>query len=215
MSISVEQYRSRIGSHDGNMKGKAASARLQGKFWNHMLMFYLSVFHLPCLKRLVSKHEQIHEVNVWFSQILCYHASLLLKLSNDVEENPAPTKIHEIVDCSETVCADFSQGDPRFGKNSGKEGVAMSPSIVNNTTYNVNIWDTSTLNTILFTAKSLYRYISRPINKGLLLLTDIPEMVSVDNIIYCLQYSESLYGGQFTPPNNNISHRTCSKSDIC
>ena len=128
MSVSTEVYRSRIGSHDCSViKAKEASARLQGKFWNQMLMmFYLNAFYLPCLKRLIHKYERNHEVNVWFAQMMCYHASLLLKLSNDVEENPGPTTIHEIVDCNQTISADCSQGDPRFGQNAGKQCVAMS-----------------------------------------------------------------------------------------
>ena len=52
--------------------------------------------------------------------MLCYNVDvpLLLRLSNDVEENPGPT-IYEIIDPTETVTADFSQGDPRFGWNPG------------------------------------------------------------------------------------------------
>ena len=39
------------------------------------------------------------------------HVPLLLRLSNDVEENPGPT-IYEIIDPRETIlCADFSQGE--------------------------------------------------------------------------------------------------------
>ena len=63
-----------------------------------LVLFYLSVFYLSCLKRLESKYERAQEVNSWFVQMMCYHASLLLKLSNDVEENPGPTTIDEIVD---------------------------------------------------------------------------------------------------------------------
>ena len=160
MSVSIEVYRSRIGSHDGSVKAKLASARLQGKFWNHMLvMFYLNVFYLPCLKRLIHKYELNHEVNVWFAQMMCYHASLLLKLSNDVEENPGPTTINEIVDFTQTISADFSQSDPRFCQNSGKQCVAMSlTSIVYNSIVCVNIWDRSTMNTILIAGNSLYDY---------------------------------------------------------
>ena len=126
MSVSLDVYRSRIGSHDGSVKAKAASARLQAKFWNQMLfMFYLTVFYLPGLKRLINKYQQNSEVNAWFAQI-CYHASLLLKLSNDVEESTGPTTFNEVVDCNQTVLADFNQGDPRFGGNCGKQCAAMS-----------------------------------------------------------------------------------------
>ena len=179
------------------MKAKEASSRLQGKFWNHMLvMFYLSVFYLPCLKRRVNNYERTREVNVWCIQMMCYHASLLLKPSHDVEENPGPTTINEIVDHRLTVSADFSQGDVRFGQNAGKQCVAMSlTAIVYNNIHCVNVWDSSTLNTILFIGNSLYTFISSSVNKDFLLLTDVPEMVSVDNQVYCLQYSESFAGG--------------------
>ena len=54
MGISVEQYRSRIGSHDNFVKTKDALSRFKDRFWNIMLMmFYMNVFYLPTLK---SKH---------------------------------------------------------------------------------------------------------------------------------------------------------------
>ena len=47
-------------------------------------------------------------------------------MANDVEENPGPT-VFDIIYPSETICADFSQGDTRqFGQNAGKQCVAMS-----------------------------------------------------------------------------------------
>ena len=62
MSVSIEVYRSRIGSHDGSVKAKEASARLQGKFCNQMLMMFdLNVFYLPCLKWPTNKCERIPE----------------------------------------------------------------------------------------------------------------------------------------------------------
>ena len=87
------------------------------------------------------------------------------------------TTINEIFDCSQTILADFSQGDPRFGQNAGKQCVAMSlTAIVYNNDQCVNIWDRSTMNAILLAGNSLYDRISRCINKDLLLLTDMPEM---------------------------------------
>ena len=43
---------------------------------------------------------------------------LLLRLSNDVEENPGST-ISDIVDCSYTIHANFNQGNDVFGSNAG------------------------------------------------------------------------------------------------
>jgi hypothetical protein len=97
----------------------------------------------------VSKYERTQEVNVWCVQMMCYHASLLLKLSNDVEEKPGPATINETVDHRQTVVADFRQGDVRFGQNAGKQCVAMSlTAIVYNNIQCVHIWDKSTLNII-------------------------------------------------------------------
>ena len=42
---------------------------------------------------------------------------LLLKLSNDVEENPSPI-INDIVDCSYTIHASFNQGNDLLLENS-------------------------------------------------------------------------------------------------
>ena len=44
---------------------------------------------------------------------------------------------------------------------------------------NVNAWNSSLLNDILCIGNSLYSLISSSINKSYLLLTDVPEMVSV------------------------------------
>jgi hypothetical protein len=94
-----------------------------------LMMFYLKVFYLPCLKNLVTKTEKNNEVCMWYAQMVCYHiyVSLLLRLSNDVEENPGPININEIVDPTYTVHADFHQGNQSmFGSNAGKQCVAMS-----------------------------------------------------------------------------------------
>ena len=51
------------------------------------------------------------------------------------------------------------------------------------------------MNIISIAGNSLYSCIGESINKDFLLLTDVPEMVSIDDKIYCLQYSESFSGG--------------------
>ena len=50
--------------------------------------------------------------------------------------------------------------------------------------------DSSFLNTILSAGNNLYTFIHNSVNHDYLLLSDVPEMVSVDNKVYCLQYSE-------------------------
>ena len=61
-------------------------------------------------------HTQCHAYNI---------VQLLLRLSNDMEENPGPTII-DIVDCSYTIHASFNQGNDLFRSNARKQCVAMS-----------------------------------------------------------------------------------------
>ena len=147
-------------------------------------IFYLCVLCLP-LKRLSQA------VVLSFTQMSCFniYVPLLLRLANDVEENPEPT-VYDVVDPSKTMSADFSKGNARiFGQNAGKQCVAMFlTSIVHSHLTNVNAWDFSFLNFMLRAGNSLYTCISSSINKDFLLLTDVPEMASVSDKIY-LQYS--------------------------
>jgi hypothetical protein len=150
MGVGLEIYRSKIGSHHNFTQGQICMSRLKGKCWNQMLMmFYLKVFYLPCLKNLVTKIERNNEVCTWYAQMVCYHVyvALLLRLSNDVEENPGPVNINKIVDPTHTVIADFNQGtELMFGSNAGKQCVAMSLcSIVYSEIQSVNIWDRTIL----------------------------------------------------------------------
>ncbi len=111
MGVSIEIYRSRIGLYNNFAQAKKFVSKLKDKFWNQMLiMFYLKVFYLPCLKNLVIKAEKDNEVCMWYAQMICYHVyvPLLLRLSNDVEENPGPININEIVDPTYTVHADMN-----------------------------------------------------------------------------------------------------------
>ena len=74
MAISIEQFRSRIGSHDNFVKTKDVLAHLKDRFWNTMLMmFYLSVFYLPTLKLVVGQYKMWNQVVFWFTQMMCYN----------------------------------------------------------------------------------------------------------------------------------------------
>lgn len=74
MGISIEQFRSRIGSHDNFVKTKDASSRFKDRFWNIMLMmFYLNVFYLPILKQVVIQYKMCNQVMFWFTQMMCYN----------------------------------------------------------------------------------------------------------------------------------------------
>ena len=63
MGISVEQYRSRIDSHDNFLETKDALSRFKDRFWNIMLMmFYVNVFYSPTLKKVVEQYKIWNEV---------------------------------------------------------------------------------------------------------------------------------------------------------
>ena len=149
------------------------------------------------LQYIIEKSNR--EVRQWYVQIIYYHAvcvPLLLRLSNDVEENPGPRSINDIVDPTYTVHADFNQGNElMFGMNAGKQCVAMSLyAIVYKEIKSVSIWDRMMLNSILLCGNSLYGIISQNTNKTYLLLTDVPEYVDIQNRVFNLQYSEAFSG---------------------
>ena len=92
-----------------------------------MLIFYLSVIYFPT-KRLTEQYKSFSQVIVSFTQMSCYnvYVPLLLRMANDVEENPGPT-VYDVVDPNKTICAEFSQGNvKKFRQNAGKQCVAMS-----------------------------------------------------------------------------------------
>ena len=126
------------------------------------------------------------------------YVPLLLRMANDVEENPGPT-LYEIVDPSKTICADFSQSNTRkFRQNAGKQCVAMSlTAIVQTHVKDIATWDLSFLNKTLCVGNNLYTYTNNLIGKDYLLLTDVLDMLSIENKVYRLQYSQSFSGYLF------------------
>ena len=156
------------------------------------------------VKNIANRHTLVKKI----FQIAVY-VPLLLRLSNDVEENPGPRTINHIVDPTYTVHADFNQGNElMFGMNAGKQCVAMSLcAIVYKEIKSVNIWDKLMLNSILISGNSLYSMISQSINKSYLLLTDVPEYVDIDNRAFNLQYSNS-FSGALCMSEDNLPHVT-------
>ena len=144
--------------------------------------------------------KRFNQVIVLFTQMSGYivYVPLLLRMANDVEENPGPT-IYDVVDPTKTICADFSQGNTKkFRQNAGKQCLAMSlTAIMYNYITNANTWDSTVLNSILCAGNNLYSFISNSVNKSYLLLTDVPEMVSVFDGIYCMQYGDPFAGDLF------------------
>ena len=83
----------------------------------------------PYFKNVVNIKTEPNNFPMPCAQMVCYHVyvPLLLRLSNDIEENPGPININEIVDPTYTVCADFHQGNESiFGSSAGQQCVAMS-----------------------------------------------------------------------------------------
>ena len=213
MGVSIQVYRSRIGSHHNFTHCRNRLHCLKGNLWNQiLLMFYFNVFYFPYLKSQLKKAKSNREVCQWYVQMVYYHAvyvPLLLRLSNDVEENPGPRTINDIVDPAYIVHGDFNQGNElMFGMNAGKQCVAMSLcAIVYKEIKPVNIWDRLMLNSVLICGDSLYGIISQSINKSYLLLTDVPGFVDVDNHVYNLQYSNS-FSGALHMAENSLPHVT-------
>ena len=170
-----------------------------------LMMFYLNVFYLPTLKDVVGHYKLWSEVMFWFTQMMCYnvYVPLLITQANDVEENPGPT-IYDIIDPTTTVSADFSQGNGTlFGVNAGKQCVAMSlTAIIYHQIQDISLWTNSTLNNILVIGNNLYSTIRCSVQSNdYLLLTDVPDMVSIFDKVYSLQYSESFTGSLFMTSN--------------
>jgi hypothetical protein len=90
-----------------------------------------------------------------------------------------------------------------FGINAGKQCVAMSIyAIVYNEIKSVNIWDTPLMNMLLVNANNLYTIISQHIQKYFLLLTDVPEILSINNDTFNLDYSDSFSGALWMDQSN-------------
>ena len=109
-----------------------------------------------------------------------------------------------MVDPTKTICADFSQGNAKtFRQNAGKQCLAMSlTAIIYDYITNVNAWDSELLNDILRTGNNLYSFISDSVKKSYLLLTDVPEMDSVFDHIYYLQFGDPFSGDIFMATTN-------------
>ena len=127
-----------------------------------------------------------------------------MRQANDVEENPGPT-IFDVIYPMRTVSADYSQGNEAlFGENAGKQCVAMSlTAIIYHQIEHISVWTSSTLNNILTIGNNLYISIRQSVRTNdLLLLTDVPCIVSLYNKVFTLQYSESLAGSLFLTLKN-------------
>ena len=107
---------------------KNITTRFENVFWNTSPTLIVLAQSLYLLGRII-------------------YVPLLLRMANDVGKNPGPT-LHDIIDPSKTICADFSQSNARkFGPNAGKQCVAMSLTvIVQAKVKDITTWDSSFLN---------------------------------------------------------------------
>ena len=113
-------------------------------------------------------------------------------LSSDVEKNPGPSTV---IDSNKTICAPYSQGYiALFGSNAGRQCVAMSLCVL---VYNFTspVTSSAELKDIMNIGNELYSVLSRLHNQDFLLLTELPNMVTVFETNYRIQYSPSYTGG--------------------
>ena len=121
------------------------------------------------------------------------HQSLYksIKLYNDIESNPGPVYMNELT-------GSFYQGNEElFGINAGKQCVVNSlVAIIFNATAScfTEAWNSTKMDNILRVGNGLYSYIHLSIKEDLLLLSEIPSALSLDDETYRLFYSESIAG---------------------
>ena len=124
------------------------------------------------------------------------HQSLYqdIKVYNDIESNPGPVYVNELC----TVAGSFHQGNEElFGINSGKQCVVNSlVAIIFNAIAScfTETWNSTKMDNILRVGNSLYSYIRLSIKEDLLLLSEIPSALCLDEETYRLSYSESITG---------------------
>ena len=129
-------------------------------------------------------------------------------LSRDIESNPGP----RIVDPNKTIAAPYSQSKTTvFGtKNAGTQCVAMSLSaLIFN--FKNEITSSADLVEVMNIGNSLYSTLSKSTKKALLLLTDLPAMVSLLESNYERRYSE-IYSGLLNGDSFPIANFPCVTS---
>ena len=77
MGVSIEVYRSRIGSHHNFIHCCNRLHCLKGKLWNKiLLMFYLNTFYFPYLKSQLKEEKGNREICQWYVQMVCTNGML-------------------------------------------------------------------------------------------------------------------------------------------
>ena len=150
------------------------------RYQNRVLSKYLSL--CTCNYPFYSAYKSlIHRVN--FGQF---------KLSTDIEKNPGPSVY---VDATKTIHVPYCQGNVVvFGENAGQQCVAISlRALIYNRLYSkirmITLVDD--MIQIMTVGNQLYSSLSLLARQSMLMLTDLPEMVTVFERFFQLEYSES------------------------
>ena len=110
------------------------------------------------------------------------------KLSTDIEKNPGPSVY---VDATKTIHAPFCQGNVEvFGENAGQQCVAMSLCVLIYSKIR-RITSVDDMIQIMIVRDQLYSSLSLLKRQSMLMLTELPGMVTVFERFFHLEYSES------------------------
>ena len=146
------------------------------RYENRVLSKYLSL--CTCNYPFYSAYKSlIHRVN--FGQF---------KLSTDIEKNPGPSVY---VDATKTIHAPYCQGNVAvFGENVRQQCVAMSLCALIYSKIR-RITSVDDMIQIMTAGNQLYSNLSFLARQSMLMLTELPEMVTVFKRFFQLEYSES------------------------
>ena len=110
------------------------------------------------------------------------------KLSTDIEKNPGPSVY---VDATKTIHAPYCQGNVKvFGENAGQQCVAMSLCALIYSKIR-RITSVDDMIQIMIVRDQLYSSLSLLKRQSMLMLTELPGMVTVFERFFHLEYSES------------------------
>jgi len=113
-------------------------------------------------------------------------------LSRDIEMNPGPPMV---MNSSKTICAPYSQANiALFGLNAGRQCVAMSLCALVYKKHWHAITSSADLLHIMNVRNELYSVLSRLHNHDFLIMTELPNTVTIFEHNYEMQYSPSCTG---------------------
>ena len=169
--------------------------RSKESIWKRGKMYYSRrATAMKYRNRVLRKYLPLCTCNYPFSVYKSFNHKVIcskFKLSTDIEKNPGPLVD---LDATKTICAPYCQGNVAvFGQNAGQQCVAMSLCAL---MYNkIKMIDsTDDLIQIMNVGNELYSSLSLLARQSLLMLTELPTMISVFEECFQLEYSESYTG---------------------